>query len=102
MKDSVMIVKCAICGKEFDMSQYINYIYTRTDKGKIIKFCGWNCMCRYDKGEDAKKEEKKSLTLTYNGETKNLGQWAKIYKLPYATVYHRYKSGKKPEEILQK
>lgn len=51
-----MLKICPICGKEFYTGQYIDYVYKRTIDGKILYFCGWNCMRKSDKEQEGKKK----------------------------------------------
>lgn len=36
--------KCPVCGKEFDISYYVNYVYKKSMNGRTIHYCGYNCM----------------------------------------------------------
>jgi hypothetical protein len=40
------------------------------------------------------------IYFAYQGETKSLGQWAKLYKLDRSTIYTRFKQGWPVEKIL--
>lgn len=68
----------------------------------------WNRISSGWKIEDAlheprtKSATKNSLKMTYNGQTLPLSEWAKRTKIPYYTVFTRYKKGYPPELILSK
>lgn len=49
-----------------------------------------------------KPHQRKRILVTYKGETKNLKQWARHFKLPYSTVMFRYSKGYPVEKLFAK
>lgn len=43
-----LIYHCKSCGKEIDLTPYVDYTYTRTYKGHKVYFCGFNCRNKWD------------------------------------------------------
>ncbi|BAK75882.1 hypothetical protein NH8B_1050 [Pseudogulbenkiania sp. NH8B] len=63
-------------------------------KGYIVGNVRWA-----DKLQQAQNQQH-SITLTYNGVTKPLSQWAAEVGMPYQTLYKRYQQNWSDEEIL--
>lgn len=58
--------------------------------------CRWLSMLKQSNNR------RNSYTITYNGETHTAAEWEAITGIPKNVIYHRYKSGKNPEQILSK
>lgn len=43
---------CPVCGKVFIPA--VQHVFKRIIRGKIAYFCGWNCLCKYDKANSTK------------------------------------------------
>lgn len=56
--------------------------------------------CRWATRKQQGRNTRKTIYLTYNGETKPLKDWAEIIDVPYSCVYFRYQTGYSAEEIL--
>lgn len=56
--------------------------------------------CRWATVYQQANNKRNNITLTYNGETLTLPQWARKLNLPYSTLADRMKKGKNVEEIL--
>lgn len=50
--------KCAQCGKEFwfDGDEYIykKNVKNGKENSKVLNFCGWNCMRKFEKEKEVK------------------------------------------------
>lgn len=58
--------------------------------------------CRWATPKEQTDNRRNAIFLTFKGETKSLLEWSKITGIKYQTLYWRYKTGKKPEEIFEK
>lgn len=61
-------------------------------------YCPENC--KWATRKEQTLNRRNTLTLTCNGETKTLSEWADILGVKYITLYHRVRKGMSPEEIL--
>ena len=50
---------CPVCGQMFDIGFYSDYIYKKSINGKVILFCGYNCMRTVEKQLEKNKKVKK-------------------------------------------
>ena len=51
---------CPICGQMFDVSFYTDYAYKKSIHGKVILFCGYNCMRVVEKQREAEERAKQA------------------------------------------
>lgn len=56
--------------------------------------------CRWCDMRVQANNRRSSISLTYNGETHSLTEWADIIGVDYTTLWKRYRDGKPTEEIL--
>lgn len=61
-------------------------------------YCPENC--KWATISEQNNNTRRSILITYNGETKTLKEWSSSFKLNYSTVYSRYKKGNTIEEIF--
>ena len=57
--------------------------------------------CRWVTMKAQNVNKRNTIRITVNGVRKPLSMWAKEYKLPYTTVYNRYRKGLPVNEILK-
>lgn len=57
--------------------------------------------CRWATPKENTGNRSVCLQISYNGETHNAKEWAKITGIPARTIVGRYHTGKPPEEILK-
>lgn len=62
-------------------------------------YCPENC--RWATMLEQSNNKRNTIKMTYGGVTKPLSIWAKEFGLSYMTVYHKYRKGLPPEEILK-
>lgn len=77
----------------------LNLVY-ETVKNRIYKF-RWSVDNAFNIPIDVKKRAKRTnIQITFNGSTKNLGQWCVDLKLNYPTILARLKKGWSDEKAL--
>lgn len=63
-------------------------------------YCPENC--RWATMKEQNDNKRNTVLLTFEGETRTLGEWSEITGIKYITLFWRYKAGKTPSEILSK
>lgn len=63
-------------------------------------YCPENC--RWATMKEQNDNKRNTVLLTFEGETRTLGEWSEITGIKYVTLFWRYKAGKTPSEILSK
>lgn len=58
--------------------------------------------CRWADNLEQANNQRKTILLTINGETKSLSDWARLYKIPRQKVYQRIRRGLSPIDALTK
>jgi hypothetical protein len=61
-------------------------------------YCPQNC--KWATIKEQNNNTRRSILITYNGETKTLKEWSCCLNLSYGTIYSRYKNGYTVEEIF--
>lgn len=90
-------LNCPICGKEFDYTE--EWVY----KKGPLRFCSWTCL-RKDEKPDLRHTHnngKATLFYTYNGETRSVYEWSKLYNVAYLTLRKRIRAGKPIDDLLK-
>ena len=58
--------------------------------------------CKWSTYKEQQNNKRNNIFLTYNNKTKNIYEWSKITGIKYCTIWWRYKSGWKIEDILER
>ena len=56
--------------------------------------------CKWSTKFEQNNNQRRTKRLTYNGETRSLGEWAKHLGIKYTSIVRRFESGLPPEIIL--
>lgn len=56
--------------------------------------------CRWTNNKTQQNNTRFNKKLTYQGQTKNISQWAELLNIPYSTLYSRLTSGWEMEKII--
>lgn len=58
--------------------------------------------CRWSTGKEQANNRRSNHTITYNGQTRTLKEWAELYGIPYGLLKNRIRANMPMEKALQK
>lgn len=94
--------KCEKCKKKtpYDLAN-ISDKFNKKTYTRDIKNWRWLCRgCHMQIDGRLKNVHKPRIYIEYNGKTKSIKEWAKIYNLRYATLAWRFKQGIRGEKLM--
>jgi len=56
--------------------------------------------CRWADNYEQASNKRNNIVVTFNGQTRILREWARHLNIGYAALRHRYKAGKRGEDLL--